>query len=70
VHPKELSSMAIVAAFAARQDEFKATADAFLALAAACDEVARVENQLGQATRNDKSASLSLSDQDLVFLLN
>lgn len=70
MHPKELSNMALVAACAARQDGFKATADAFLALAAACKDGVHEPSQLDEAIRPGSLARRLPSDQDLVLNLH
>ena len=70
MHPKELSHMALAAASAARLDGFQATADAFFALAAACEAESRWANQPDHSRPSDQLIRHSFSDQDLVFLLH
>lgn len=70
MHPKEMSHMALVAASAARQDGFQATADALLALAVACDDEARRASQLNQLLPSNQSDHPSPSHQDLLFLFH
>jgi len=70
MHPKEMSHMALVAANAAQLDGFQAVADAFLALAAACEDVARWASQPDQAFSPKQSLHRPPSDQDIVFFLH
>lgn len=70
MHPKEMSHMALVAASAAQLDGFHAVADAFLALAAACDDEARWASQPDQAFPPEQLLRRPLSDQDIVLLLH
>ena len=70
MHPKELSNMALVAAWAARQDGFKATADAFLALAAACEDEAREAIQLEQRMQARSLAPRQPSDPEPVLQIH
>lgn len=57
MHPRELSHLALVAANAARLDGFQATANAFLALAVACDD---------QASREKAPDRLHASERQLL----
>lgn len=70
MHPKEMSHVALVAASAARLDGFQATADALVALAAACEDEARWASQPDKSLPSGQLIRRPLSDQELVSLLH
>jgi hypothetical protein len=69
MHPKELSHLALVAASAARLDGFQATANAFLALAAACDDEASRENAPHRLLASERPflCPYAAENSDLIF---
>jgi hypothetical protein len=68
MHPKELCHMALAVASAARLGGFQATADALLALAAACEDEAR-RVRLAEVPRSPGQLFPDpLSDQEPVLL--
>jgi hypothetical protein len=69
MHPKELSHLALVAASAARLDGFQATANAFLALAAACDAEASRDNAPHRLLASERLflCPYAAENSDLIF---